>query len=257
MVPERQIQVMRRRAAGHRRPQPGAKRLDTEDRRGVGGQAAAGRIVATASNQPLPNGCLFRDRWELGYARCRETAKLFTSLKIEPERLRLSVLPAIAQENKGSLYSEADVAVRVYLGATLPAAVKSGMRWFQDARFRTGESITVAVSPFAPRKLRCFRGELVKKSVRSTGFSRNPQEFRLKAGLRATTSLFGNLSTSSERKATLIDSPPLARRSSAEGDLRRLALFGLLDLEQAGRLEVEHAGDDHRGEHLPLRCCRP
>ena len=38
---------------------------------------------------------------------------------------------------------------------------------------------------------------------------------------------------------------------SAEGNLRRLALLGLLDLEQAGRLEVEHAGDDHRGERLP------
>ena len=44
-------------------------------------------IVATASNQPLPPGCSFRDRWELGYARCRQTAELFTSLKIEPERL--------------------------------------------------------------------------------------------------------------------------------------------------------------------------
>ncbi len=78
-------------------------------------------IVATASNQPLPPGCLFRDRWELGYARCRQTAELFTALKIEPERLRLSVLPANAQENKGALSSEADVAVRVYLSATLPA----------------------------------------------------------------------------------------------------------------------------------------
>ena len=81
-------------------------------------------IVATASNQPLPHGCLFRDRWELSYARCRQTAELFTALKIEPERLRLSVLPANAQENKGTLFSEADVAVRVYLSTTLPAGVK-------------------------------------------------------------------------------------------------------------------------------------
>jgi hypothetical protein len=81
-------------------------------------------IVATASNQPLPRGSLFRDRWELSYARCRQTAELFTSLKIEPERLRLSVLPASAQENKGTLFSEADVAVRVYLSTTLPAGVK-------------------------------------------------------------------------------------------------------------------------------------
>ena len=81
-------------------------------------------IVATASNQPLPPGCLFRDRWELSYARCRQAAELFTSLKIEPERLRLSVLPATAEENKGSSFSEADVAVRVFLSTTLPAGVK-------------------------------------------------------------------------------------------------------------------------------------
>ena len=81
-------------------------------------------IVATASNQPPPPGCLFRDRWELCYARCRQTADLFTSLKIEPERLRLSVLPANAQESKGSLYSETDVAVRVFLSTTLPVGVK-------------------------------------------------------------------------------------------------------------------------------------
>src|SRR5271165_5513890 len=81
-------------------------------------------IVATASNQPLPPGSSFRDRWELGYARCRQTAGLFTSLKIEPERLRLSVLPANVQENKGTLSSEADGAVRVYLSTTLPSGVR-------------------------------------------------------------------------------------------------------------------------------------
>ncbi|MGO9115798.1 MAG: flagellar motor protein MotB [Thermoguttaceae bacterium] len=81
-------------------------------------------IVATASNQPLPPGSSFRDRWELSYARCRQTAGLLTSLKIEPERLRLSVLPANVQDNKAALSSEADVAVRVYLSTTLPTAVK-------------------------------------------------------------------------------------------------------------------------------------
>jgi chemotaxis protein MotB len=81
-------------------------------------------IVATASNQPLPRGCLFRDRWELSYARCRQTAELLSSLKIEPERLRLSVIPASVQENKGVPFSEADVAVRVYLSATLSRGAK-------------------------------------------------------------------------------------------------------------------------------------
>ncbi len=32
-------------------------------------------IVATASNQPLPPDCLFRDRWELSYARCRQNGR--------------------------------------------------------------------------------------------------------------------------------------------------------------------------------------
>jgi chemotaxis protein MotB len=91
-------------------------------------------IVATSSNRPLPAGCPFRDRWELSYARCRKTADVLTSLKvesdrlpdlkIEPERLRLSVLPARSQDNKGTLTTEADVAVRVYLSSTLPSGAK-------------------------------------------------------------------------------------------------------------------------------------
>ena len=108
-------------------------------------------IVATASNRPLPAGSPFRDRWELSYARCRQTAKVLTALdirpdrlrssdqvpaspsdqgpvlKIEPERLRLSVLPATASQNKGEISSEVDVAVRVFLSATLPAG-KLGLR---------------------------------------------------------------------------------------------------------------------------------
>jgi chemotaxis protein MotB len=88
-------------------------------------------IVAKASRQPLPPDCPFRDRWELSYARCRRTAELLTSLKIEPERfrieperLRLSVLPVPAQDSKSSRDSEAEIAVRVNLSATLPVGTK-------------------------------------------------------------------------------------------------------------------------------------
>jgi chemotaxis protein MotB len=81
-------------------------------------------VVATASSRPLPRGCAFRDRWDLSYARCRKAAEVLASLNVEPERLRLSVLPASAQENEEAMFSEADVAVKVYLSATLPAGVK-------------------------------------------------------------------------------------------------------------------------------------
>ncbi len=81
-------------------------------------------IVATASSHPLSQGSAFADRWELGYARCRQTAELLVSLKVEQERLRLSVIPASAHESKGTNPPEADTAVRVYLSTTLPTGVK-------------------------------------------------------------------------------------------------------------------------------------
>src|SRR5690606_29155343 len=49
---------------------------------------------------------------------------------------------------------------------------------------------------------------------------------------------------------------PVARRqvqsTVSEGDPRCLALARLLDLEQRGRLEPEHVGDEVAGEGLPL-----
>ena len=85
-------------------------------------------IVATASKRPLPAGSPFRDRWELGFARCRQMANLFTSLKIEPERLRLSVLPNnvpdSAPENQEPDSTEADISVQVYLSTKLPEGEK-------------------------------------------------------------------------------------------------------------------------------------
>ena len=48
-------------------------------------------------------------------------------MKIEPERLKLSVLPDNVRENKEPHASEADLAVKVYLSTTLPAG-KTGIR---------------------------------------------------------------------------------------------------------------------------------
>lgn len=48
-------------------------------------------ILARASNRPLPEGAAQADRADLAYARCRNVAELLTDLKIEPQRLRLTV----------------------------------------------------------------------------------------------------------------------------------------------------------------------
>ena len=81
-------------------------------------------IVATASNRALPPGGPYRDRWELGYARCRAVANLLAAQKIEPERFRLSVVPGYDAESSAEKLAEADDAVRVNLSATLPPGGK-------------------------------------------------------------------------------------------------------------------------------------
>jgi chemotaxis protein MotB len=90
-------------------------------------------IVATASRRPLvpsgapvPPGSTYRDRWELGYARCRAVAKILTDASIEADRFRLSVVPGDNAEAGSEKNAEADDAVRVNLSATLPSSGKSG-----------------------------------------------------------------------------------------------------------------------------------
>jgi chemotaxis protein MotB len=102
-------------------------------------------IVATASKRPLPPGCPYHDRWELGYARCRRVAEILptlkiyrekeskgteradspteelTSLKIDPARFRITIMPASAEENAKTLLSDADSAVQVNLSNSLSA----------------------------------------------------------------------------------------------------------------------------------------
>ncbi len=76
-------------------------------------------IVATASNRALSPGSPYRDRWELGYARCRTVANLLAAQKIEPSRLRLSVVPGNDGESSAAKIAEADDAVQVNLSAML------------------------------------------------------------------------------------------------------------------------------------------
>ncbi len=77
-------------------------------------------IVAAASRRALPQGSTFADRWDLGYARCRATAKLLAAASIEPERFRLTVVPDNAAGSDSEKDAETDNAVRVNLSATLP-----------------------------------------------------------------------------------------------------------------------------------------
>ena len=76
----------------------------------------------------LPPGGPYHDRWELGYARCRAVAALLAEHKvhkIEPERFRLSVVPAIDAGSTDATRAEADNAVRVNLGATMLSGMRS------------------------------------------------------------------------------------------------------------------------------------
>jgi chemotaxis protein MotB len=94
---------------------------------GLAGKPQPIEIVATASPRALPPGCAYRDRWELGYARCRAAAALLAAQsmhKIEPERFRLSVVPDNDASPGEEKRAEVDNAVRVNLSATLQPAGK-------------------------------------------------------------------------------------------------------------------------------------
>ena len=81
-------------------------------------------IVATASGRALPPGSPYRDRWELGYARCRAAAAVLTAANIQPERFRLSVVPENGGDASSEKNAETDDALRVNLSATLPSEAK-------------------------------------------------------------------------------------------------------------------------------------
>jgi chemotaxis protein MotB len=79
-------------------------------------------IVSVASDRPLSPTAVYRDRWDLAYARCRRTAELLAQMRIEPSRFRITVRPAAAPVgNKPFGSPTADREVEVYLSEKLPA----------------------------------------------------------------------------------------------------------------------------------------
>ncbi len=84
-------------------------------------------ILGHASPRPLPAGSPYRDRWDLAYARCRQTVASLESLQIDPRRLRIAVVEGSA--SGGASGSGDDAQVNVYLTDVLPppsaAAVKA------------------------------------------------------------------------------------------------------------------------------------
>ena len=50
-------------------------------------------IVGHSSTRPLPSGSPYKDRWDLTYARCRHAAQMLGTMKIDPSRIRITVMP--------------------------------------------------------------------------------------------------------------------------------------------------------------------
>jgi chemotaxis protein MotB len=78
-------------------------------------------ILGHASARPLPAGSSYRDRWDLAYARCRQAAEVLTSLKIDPQRLRIGVIQSSGAQAVGNGTSPGeDSQVDVYLSDVVP-----------------------------------------------------------------------------------------------------------------------------------------
>ena len=86
-------------------------------------------VLGHASPRPLPAGSAYRDRWDLAYARCRQTVAALASMQIDPRRLRIAVVEGSGSVGSGSQPGE-DAQVDVYLTDVLPPqpanAVKAG-----------------------------------------------------------------------------------------------------------------------------------
>ena len=84
-------------------------------------------ILGHASARPLPASSSYRDRWDLAYARCRQTIETLTAMRIDPRRLRIGVVEGSASGG-GAAEPGEDAQVNVYLTDVLPpqsAAVKA------------------------------------------------------------------------------------------------------------------------------------
>lgn len=78
-------------------------------------------IVGHTSARPLAPGSSHRDRWDLAYARCRQVARLLDTMKVEPERLRISVVQTseVASAGESSPATSEDMSIDVYLTDTV------------------------------------------------------------------------------------------------------------------------------------------
>ena len=87
----------------------------------IAGKPQQVEILGHASTRPLPPGSPYRDRWDLAYSRCRQMAKLLTSLKIDPERLRIGVNQTGGERAVGDPATPGeDSQVDIYLTDFLP-----------------------------------------------------------------------------------------------------------------------------------------
>jgi chemotaxis protein MotB len=97
-----------------------------KSRLGVIAEELAGKpqeieVVGHASVRPLPSGTPYHDRWDLAYARCRRVAQLLRDMKIDPDRIRVSVVRAADALDPGDpAGTPADCQVDIYLSDTEP-----------------------------------------------------------------------------------------------------------------------------------------
>lgn len=74
-------------------------------------------VLGRASARPLPAASPYRDRWDLAYARCRQVAGALAGMKIDPERIRISVVrtPEAPTVGDGSHAPGQDARVDIFL----------------------------------------------------------------------------------------------------------------------------------------------
>ncbi len=85
----------------------------------IAGKPQEIEILGHASNCPLPKSSSYHDRWDLAYARCRQTVAALAALKIDPERMRIGVNRASTAPAEGSTPG-ADEQIDIFLTDALP-----------------------------------------------------------------------------------------------------------------------------------------
>lgn len=94
----------------------------------IAGKPQQIEIVGHTSDRPLPPESPYRDRWELAYAQCRKIAQTLVAQKIEPKRIRISVVQAA--NNSDAVQPEGtpmeDQRVDVYMTDLLTEKLQNG-----------------------------------------------------------------------------------------------------------------------------------